>query len=193
MIGNREMSFDDYSRILRRRLRLILVPAVAGAILGFLITLFIPAAYTSTSVILDELPSLPENLLQSSPNNDLFVRLATMQARIESRTRLQPLIERYDLFKSERKRSMEDAVEAMRKVISIKPVAVGGELMKTSGKQPPLPGFSINYTSDSARLAQQVTTDLTAMFMSEDLQQSENNAKTTAQFLTNSLADAKRA
>jgi polysaccharide chain length determinant protein (PEP-CTERM system associated) len=193
MIGNREMSFDDYANILRRRLRLIVLPTVAGAIIGFVITLFIPAQYTSTSLILDERPTIPQDLIQSTHGDDLLVRLATMQERIESRTRLQPLIERYDLFKSERKSSMEDAVQAMRKVIDIKPVLLGGNLLKTSGKEMPLPGFSINYTADSAHLAQQVTAELTSMFISEDLQQNENMAKGTAQFLSNSLADAKRA
>lgn len=193
MIGNREMSFDDYANILRRRLWLIVLPAVAGAIIGFAITVFIPAEYTSTSLILDERPTIPQDLIQSTHPEDLLVRLATMQERIESRTRLQPLIERYDLFKSERKKSMEDAVEAMRKVIDIKPVLLGGNLLKTSGKELPLPGFSIGYTADAAHLAQQVTAELTSMFISEDLQQNENMAKGTAQFLSNSLADAKRA
>jgi len=193
MIGNREMSFDDYANILRRRLRLIIFPAIAGAIIGFVITLFIPAEYTSTSLILDERPTIPQDLIQSTHPEDLVVRLATMQERIESRTRLQPLIERYDLFKSERKKSMEDAVEAMRKVIQIKPVQLGGNLLKASGKELPLPGFSIGYTADSAHLAQQVTSELTSMFISEDLTQNENMAKGTAQFLSNSLADAKRA
>ena len=193
MIGNREMSFDDYSNILRRRLRLIVLPAIAGAIIGFVITLFIPAEYTSTSLILDERPTIPQDLIQSAHPEDLLVRLATMQERIESRTRLQPLIERYDMFKGERKKSMEDAVEAMRKVIDIKPVLLGGNLLKTSGKELPLPGFSISYTADTAHLAQQVTGELTSMFISEDLQQNETMAKGTAQFLSNSLADAKRA
>jgi len=192
MIGNREMSFDDYANILKRRLGLVIIPAVAGGVVGLLLTFIIPAQYTSTSLILDEQPTVPQDLIQSSPTSDLFVRLATMQERIESRTRLQPLIERYDLYKSERNKSMEDAVEAMRKDIVIKPVALQGELLRTSGKQLPLPGFSVNYTGDTARLAQQVTTELTSMFMSEDLQQNESMAKGTAQFLSNSLADAKR-
>lgn len=193
MIGNREMSFDDYASILRRRLPLILAPTIAGAIIGFIITLFLPARYTSTSLILDERPTIPQDLIQSAPTDDLFIRLATMTERIESRTRLQPLIERYDLYKSERGKSMEDAVEAMRKDIDIKPVMLGGEMLKTSGKEMPLPGFSINYTANTSRLAQQVTTELTSMFIEENLQQHENMAKGTEQFLSNSLADAKRA
>jgi uncharacterized protein involved in exopolysaccharide biosynthesis len=70
---------------------------------------------------------------------------------------------------------------------------LGGNLLKTSGKELPLPGFSINYTADNAHLAQQVNAELTSMFISEDLQQSEKLAQGTAQFLSNSLADAKRA
>jgi len=193
MIGNREMSFDDYANILRRRLRLIVLPAIAGAIIGFVLTLFIPAQYTSTSLILDEQPTIPQDLMQSTHPEDLLVRLATMQERIESRTQLQRLIENYDLFKSERKKSMEDAVEAMRKVIDIKPVLLGANLLRTSGKELPLPGFSINYTANTAQLAQKVTAELTTMFINEDLRQTEDMAKGTAQFLSNSLADAKRA
>jgi len=193
MIGNREMSFDDYAKIVRRRLRLILVPTIAGAIIGFVITLFLPAEYTSTSLILDERPTIPQDLIQSAPTDDLLIRLATMQERIESRARLQPLIERYDMYKSERKKSMEDAVNAVRKAIQIKPVLLGGDLLKTSDKQLPLPGFSINYTAETPRLAQQVTTELTSMFIEENLRQHENTAKGTEQFLSNSLADAKRA
>jgi len=56
MIGSRELSFEDYGRILRRRLRVILTPAVLGAIAGYLITLFLTPQYTSTSAILIERP-----------------------------------------------------------------------------------------------------------------------------------------
>ncbi|HEV2380676.1 MAG TPA: Wzz/FepE/Etk N-terminal domain-containing protein [Terriglobia bacterium] len=192
MIGNREMSFEDYGRILRRRLRVILIPAVLGAIAGYLITLFLTPQYTSTSAILIERPTVPNNLVPTSTTDDLFTRLETMQEQIESRTRLQPLIERYDLYKSERKTSMEDAVDSMRKSIDVRQISFENGLSKNSREQP-VPGFSIGFTADNPGVAQQVTAELTSMFMHENLQQHEDMAKGTEDFLTNQLQDARRA
>jgi polysaccharide chain length determinant protein (PEP-CTERM system associated) len=192
MIGSREMSFEDYGRILRRRLRVILIPAVLGAIAGYLITLFLTPQYTSTSAILIERPTVPNTLVPTSTTDDLFTRLETMQEQIESRTRLQPLIERYDLYKSERKTSMEDAVDSMRKSIDVRQISFGNGLSNNS-RQQPVPGFSIGFMADNPRVAQQVTTELTSMFMRENLQQHEDMAKGTQDFLTNQLQDARRA
>jgi polysaccharide chain length determinant protein (PEP-CTERM system associated) len=192
MIGNRELSFEDYGRILRRRLRMIVIPALVGAAIGYLITLFLTPQYTSKSEILIERPTVPTDLVPTSTTDDLFTRLATMQEQIESRTRLQPLIERYDLYKSERKASMEDAVDLMRKSILVQQVTFENGMTK-GNRQQPVPGFSISFTADNPRVAQQVTTELTSMFMQENLQQHENMAKGTEDFLSNQLQDARRA
>jgi len=193
MIGYREMNFDDYARILRHRLKVILIPAAVGALVGYLITLFLTPQYTSTSLILIERPTVPQNLVQSVTTVDLFTRLATMQEQILSRTRLQPLIERYDLYKSERKTSMENAVDQMRKGVAVMPVQFDSTMVKSSGKQPTVPGFSISFTAENPRLAQQVCTELTSMFMEENLQQHEQVARGTTDFLSTQLAEAKQA
>lgn len=193
MIGNREMNLDDYGRILKRRLKVVLVPAAIGALVGYVVTLFLTPQYTSTSLILIERPTVPQNVVQSVTTDDLFTRLATMQEQILSRSRLQPLIERYDLYKSERKTSMEDAVDAMRKAIAVNPVQFDSSIVKNSSKEPTVPGFSINYTAENPRLGQQVCTDLTSMFMEENLQQHEQMARGTSDFLSTQLAQAKQA
>lgn len=193
MIGYREMSFDDYARILRRRLKVVLLPAAVGAVVGYLITLFLPAQYTSTSLILIERPTVPQTLVQSVTTDDLFTRLATMQEQILSRTRLQPLIERYDLYKSERKASMEDAVDKMRKAVAVTPVQFDSSMVKSNSKQTTVPGFSISFTAQNPRLVQQVCTELTSMFMEENLHQHEQVARGTTDFLSGQLAEAKQA
>ncbi|HUI43188.1 MAG TPA: Wzz/FepE/Etk N-terminal domain-containing protein [Terriglobia bacterium] len=192
MVGGRELGFDDYMKILRRRLRVILIPALAGALLGYLVTLFLTPEYTSTSLILIERPAVPESVVPTATTtDDLFTRLATMEEQILSRTRLQPLIERYDLFKTERKKSMEDAVDDMRKGISVKPEEFASSLTKNS-RQQPVPGFAVSFTSESPRLAQQVCTELTSMFMFENQKQHEDTARGTTEFISNQLAEAKR-
>jgi uncharacterized protein involved in exopolysaccharide biosynthesis len=199
MLTGREMGFEDYVRILRRRLHVIIWPALGCAALGYLITLFIAPEYTSTGLILIESPNVPASLVPAITTSDLFTRLATMEEQIESRSRLQPLIERYDLYKSERKGSMEDAVSDMRKDIEVKAETFEDNKKNGSstgtlfnGQKQPLPGFSVAFTAESARLAQQVSNELVSMFMTENLRQHEQAAKGTTDFLSSQVAEAKR-
>ncbi len=190
-MATRELGFDDYMKIARRRLRVILVPALIGAALGFVVSLVLTPEYTSESLILIERPTVPESLVPAVTPDDLFIRLATMEERIESRSQLQPLIERYDLYGSERRGSMEEAVDEMRKAIKVKETAFEDTNVKSNQKEP-IPGFSVDFTADNPRLAQQVCTELTSMFMAENLQQHEQDAKGTTEFITSQLDDAKR-
>ena len=192
MIGNREVSFEDYGRILRRRLRVIVIPALLGAIIGYIITIFLTPQYTSAGQLLIERPRVPTDIVPAATTEDLFTRLAAMQEQIESRTRLQPLIERYDLYKAQRKISMEDAVDAMRKAIDVQQVSFDNGVTKNS-RQQPIPGLSISYTADSPRVAQEVNNDLISMFIEEDQKQHENRARGTQDFLNNQIQDARRA
>src|SRR3989442_1067474 len=54
MIENRELNIDDYLAMLRRRLRVILIPALLAPLVGFLISFAFPPKYTSQSLMLVE-------------------------------------------------------------------------------------------------------------------------------------------
>ncbi len=192
MVSHREMNLDDYLAILRRRIRWFLLPAVLGPLLGYAITLALTPRYTSTSLILIEQPTVPDSVVPSSNNNDLFTRLATMQEQILSRNRLQPLIERYDLYRDARQRSMEDAVEQMRDAIKVQPVQFASTVTNGASSNREVPGFSISFTGNNARVAQQVCSELTTMFMDENIKQQEQTAQNTTDFLSAQIADAKR-
>jgi polysaccharide chain length determinant protein (PEP-CTERM system associated) len=194
MIGNRDQSFDDYMMMLRRRRWMILIPALAGPLLAVAIAIFLHPKYTSTSMVLVVEPKVPETYVPSVVSDDLTARLATMEEQILSRTRLQPLIERYGLYKSEVGHSaMEDLVDEMRKNVDVEPVEFSKQA-SAAPSQPSksLPGFSISFTADTAKVAQQVCADLTSMFVEENLRQRERRAVGTTDFLQSQLDDAKR-
>jgi uncharacterized protein involved in exopolysaccharide biosynthesis len=93
---------------------------------------------------------------------------------------------------------MEDVIDEMRKAISVTPfdfantAAPGMAARKTGGKNgDTVPGFSISFTAESARLAQQVCSELTSMFMEENLRQREQRAQGTTTFLHTQLEEAK--
>jgi polysaccharide chain length determinant protein (PEP-CTERM system associated) len=189
MIGNRELTLDDYLAILRRRRWLIVVPALLGPVIGFLISLALPARYTSTTLVLVEQQKVPENYVRSVIGEQLSQRLATMQEQILSRTRLQPVIEKFDLYKEDRNRvPMEDLVARLRKSINVAAVRTLAGTQPESG----VPGFAISFTADNPRVAQQVCADITSMFMEENLRVREQRAEGTTEFLSKQLAEAKR-
>jgi polysaccharide chain length determinant protein (PEP-CTERM system associated) len=120
--------------------------------------------------------------------DDLVQRLTTMQEQILSRTRLQPIIEKFGLYKQgPGKAHMEDLVERLRGSIDITPIrAMPGT------RTGDLPGFYISFTSENARLAQQVCAEITSMFIEENLRAREQRSQGTTDFLANQLAEAKR-
>ncbi len=98
MLGHAEFTAGDYLAILRRRIWLIAIPLVVGPLAGYGISLLFAPRYTSQSLILIEQPKVPENFVPSVVTTDLFERLSAMEGQILSRTRLQPIVERYGLY-----------------------------------------------------------------------------------------------
>ena len=188
MIGDRELSFEQYMEILKRRLWWIVIPVVVTPLLAYLGSLLIPNRYTSTTLVLVEQQKVPDNFVKPVVTEELNERLATMQEQILSRTRLQPLIERFGLFAGDvGKVPMEDLVDRMRKLISV--TAVSADFGARTGG---LPGFYVSFSAQDPHLAQQVCSEILSMFMQENLRAREQTAEGTTEFLTNQLQEAKR-
>jgi polysaccharide chain length determinant protein (PEP-CTERM system associated) len=188
MLGHRELSFEDYLAILRRRRWVIIIPVVLGPLIAFGISLKLHSQYTSQTLVLVEQQKVPDRYVKAVVTEDLNARLGTMQGQILSRTRLQPIIEKFGLYKDEIGQvPMEDLVDELRKAISILPVK-----SVVSTREGDMPGFYLAFTTDNPRVAQQVCAEITSMFISEDLRLREQTTEGTTSFLENTLADAKR-
>jgi polysaccharide chain length determinant protein (PEP-CTERM system associated) len=188
MIGDRELSFEQYIDILKRRLGWIVIPVVVAPLLAYLGSLLIPNRYTSTTLVLVEQQKVPDNFVKPVVTEELNERLATMQEQILSRTRLQPLIERFGLFPGDiGKVPMEDLVDRMRKLILV--TAVSADFGARTGG---LPGFYVSFSARDPHLAQQVCSEILSMFMQENLRAREQTAEGTTEFLTTQLQEAKR-
>jgi polysaccharide chain length determinant protein (PEP-CTERM system associated) len=188
MLGHRDLSLDDYLAILRRRLYIILIPAIIAPVAAYLISLTFPNEYTSQTLVLVEQQKVPDSFVKPVVSEDLAQRLGTMQEQILSRTRLQPIIERFGLFKEQvGKVPMEGLVEQLRKSISI--TAIRSIAPNRGGD---LPGFYIAFTADNPRLAQQICGEITSMFIQENLRAREQRSQGTTEFLSNELSEAKR-
>jgi len=187
MIKQKELKLEDYLAILRRRRWLLILPAILGAVVGYALSLALPAQYTSHTVVLVESPTVPDSYVKPVVSEDLNQRLASMQEQILSRTRLQHLVEEFGMYKEDvNKVPMEVLVARLQKSITVKP------LNPTQGTQPMgLPGFNVDVTLGVPWLAQRICTEITSMFMEQSLRLREQQAEDTTQFLGAQLQEAK--
>ena len=184
MVGNRELELADYIAIARRRFLFILIPALVMPVLAYLVSLKIPNRYTSQTMVLVEQQKVPDSFVKPVVSEVLNQRLATMKEQILSRSRLQPIIEKYGLYKDEMgKAPVEDVLEKMRKQVGI-------DIIK--GDSGDVPGFYVSFTSDNPRVAQLVCREITSMFIDENLKGRQQMAQGTTEFLSSQLDDAKR-
>ncbi|MGH9325820.1 MAG: Wzz/FepE/Etk N-terminal domain-containing protein, partial [Terriglobia bacterium] len=179
MLTGRQLGVEDYWAILRRRMWIIIIPVVLGPIVALLIARRLTPKYTSNSLVLIEQPKVPASIVPSVVSGDLMARLASMEEQILSRSRLEPLIERYGLYKKDwNSVPMEQLVARMRTGILLKPVSFSnqpGATSRENGNQ--LPGFQISFTASNPGIAQAICNEITSMFVDENLRLREQRAE----------------
>jgi polysaccharide chain length determinant protein (PEP-CTERM system associated) len=185
MLGHRTLAVEDYLKILKKRGWMVLLPTALLAIAGFGLTYFVPPQYISQTLVLIEQQKVPDNYVKPVVAEDLNSRLASMQEQILSRSRLQPIIERFNLYGT-KGLGMDERINLVRKDITIKPIE--SQIARSGG----LPGFFISFRAGDAHTAQQVCGEITSLFVSENLHAREQSAEGTTDFLKQQLSDAKR-
>src|ERR1700686_5139828 len=187
MAANRELSSKDAKRVLRRYWWILPISTVLLTLISWVAANVLPKRYTSQTMVLVEQPSVSPKYVDPVVSDDLDHRLASMQELILSRSRLQPIIEKLNLYPEDRGRlHIDDLVEKLRGAITVNPV----EGMQGTGPHQ-LPGFYITATSDAPQFAQQVCNQITSMFLAQNARQTEQQASRTTNFVSEKLAEAK--
>jgi uncharacterized protein involved in exopolysaccharide biosynthesis len=184
MLGHRELTIEDYAEILKRRILLILGSALLFLGIGLGISYMLPPRYVSQTLVLIEQQKVPEDYVKPVVNEDLNARLASMKEQILSRSRIEPIIDRFNLYPGS-KYTPDDRIDLTRKAIGINPIPAGPS---SHG----MPGFYITFQAQDARTAQQVCGEITSLFVSANLSAREESAEGTTDFLKQQLDDAKR-
>jgi polysaccharide chain length determinant protein (PEP-CTERM system associated) len=173
------LTAGDVLRILRRRVRPLLVTLalVSGATATG--ALLLPDLYRSETLILVVPQRVPESYVRATVTAKIEDRLLSITHQILSRTRLERIIQDFDLYAAARRTGvMETIVEDMRRDITVK--VVKGD------------AFRVSYVGDEPRTVMQVTERLASLFIEENLRDREELAEGTNRFLEAQLADARR-
>lgn len=181
-------SSQEYLATALRRRRWILLPLFICWAVVWEISWFLPVRYRSEALILVEQQKVPDQYVVPNVSMNLQDRLQSIQQQILSRTRLQATIDRMRLYSPQRGLSRllkpGDPVDQMRNDIKI-------ELVASPGHPGEFAAFKIEYSAGSPELAQRVNSELTSLFVNENVEAQRQLSENTTTFLENQLADAR--
>src|SRR5882762_3027729 len=187
MVRNGEITVADVKRILRRYWWMPAFITVTLGAMGLAASLVLPKKYTSSTLVLVEQPTVPTDVIKPVITNDLNQRMASMKAQILSRSRLEPIINKFDLYPVERKTThMEDLVEKLKSAVHVDLIE---PLAGSADREPP--GFNVSVTFDNPQLAQQICQEITSMFMEQNATNRVDKSNKTTQFLSGKVEEAK--
>ena len=190
MIENRELTVDDYLAMLRRRMKVILIPALLAPLVGFLISFAFPPKYTSRSLVSVEEQKVPEGYVKPVVTEDISQRITSMEQQVLSRSRLTSMIDRLGLAK--KGKSVDQVVDDIQQNLLIQPVLNEIARKKRPGENTDIPGFYVAFTAENARDAQQVCSEVTSMLLAQNIKARSQVAQSTTEFLSRQLEEAKK-
>ena len=178
------LDIQRYLDVVRRRYPYFLIPLLFGWLVVWGASWTLPVRYKSGTLILVEQPTMPKDYVTPNINEDLQNRLQNITQQILSRTRLLHIIDQLNLYNESRRQiTPDEKVELMRKNIQI-------ELVR--GPEQQITAFNIYYSARDPHVAQQVTSELTSLFINENLEVRQQQSEDTTRFLESQLETARQ-
>ena len=140
MSHDQNLDVRGYVDILLRHMWLILITTLVIPLMAYAFTWTISNRFTSQTLVLVDQKKVPENLVKPAVTGEINDALVNLPEQILSRTRLESIIDRFGLFKSEQGRATKDVlVERLREMVEVTPLKGGA-----SGVQGGASGFHIS-------------------------------------------------
>ena len=144
----------------------------------------LPSEYEATTTILVDPQQVPERYVTPAVNSDPSERLNTITQEVLSRTRLQDIMGRFNLYSElAGKFSQEELIQLMRDRIRIQ---------VRQGSGPQLSTFTITFQGKKPEVVAAVANELAASFIRWSIISREQKVEGTQAFVTEELQEAKR-
>jgi len=180
----RQRKLGEYARIARQRKRLILLPTIAiGLAIGYVV-FRLPDIYESVTLIVVKPSTLPNSVVPTITEETLTRELTSISQVVTSRSSLQPLMEKYDLYKEERLRGepMELIIDQMRKQIKVEVNTSRNDITNA---------FNITYRGRDPKTTQAVAAELASKYVDEQTKGTVNAGTSAKQFIEEQVRQAK--
>jgi polysaccharide chain length determinant protein (PEP-CTERM system associated) len=180
----RPRKIGEYVRIARKRKWLILLPTIAiGLAIGYVV-FSLPDIYESITLIVVKPSTLPNSVVPTITEETLTRELTSISQVVTSRSSLQPLMEKYDLYHEERLRGepMELLIDQMRKQIKVEVNTSRNDITN---------GFNITYRGRDPKTTQAVAAELASKYIDEQTKGTVNAGTSAKQFIEEQVRTAK--
>jgi Chain length determinant protein len=185
-IVRRSLDIEDYIDILRRHRGWIFGPFLLCVVASVVGVFLWPDSYVSEAMIKITPQSVPESLVPTSLNQQMWDRITSMEQTILSRSVLTTIIQNNGLYKSQMARMpTSDVVELMHSAIHVNPVSPGGTNRI-------IPAFAITFAYSDAHLAQRVVSDLVGKFIDQNQRDRTNATFANTRFMQDETERAKK-
>lgn len=182
----RQRTVSDVVRMLKRRKWIIVLPILTMTIAVGYVVQQLPSIYESRALLTVQPATISERLVTSYTDEDLAQRLDTINKEVLSRTSLEPMIKKYDLYLAERRAGMpmELIVQKMYSNITV-------DIERTDNEK--VAAFSIKYRDRSPEAARNVVSELSDKYKRAQMESKTQMVKQTRDFVENNLLEKKKA
>src|SRR5205809_4253903 len=180
----RQRSPGEYAKIAWKRKWLIILPAIAIATAVSWVVWQLPDLYESSTLIVVKPSTLPNSVVPTITEDSLTRQINSIAQVVTSRSSLEPVIQKYDLYKTERQRGepMEVLVDYMRTSIKVEVNTSRNDITN---------GFNITYRGRNAKTTQAVAAELASKYVDEQTTGTVNAGTSAKQIIEEQVRQAK--
>ena len=180
----RQRTPGEYFKILKRRKWLIILPVIAVTSAVAWVVYRLPNVYESTTLIVVKPATLPNTVIPTVAEDTLTRQLSSISQVVASRSSLEPLVNKYELYKRERDRGepMESIIEMMRRDIQVQVNTSRNDITD---------GFDIKYRYRDPRTTQAVTAELASKYIDVQTKNTVNSSVAAKQFIDDQVRQTK--
>jgi polysaccharide chain length determinant protein (PEP-CTERM system associated) len=180
----RTRKLSEYARIALKRKWMIILPMLAIGLAIAFVVFRLPDIYESSTLIVVKASTLPNSVVPMITEETLTRELASISQVVTSRSSLQPLVEKYDLYKEERRRgeAMEVIIDEMRKGIKVEINTSRNDITNA---------FNITYRGRDPKTTQAIAAELASRYVDEQTKGTVNAGTSAKQFIEEQVRSAK--
>jgi succinoglycan biosynthesis transport protein ExoP len=182
----RQRKPGEYFKILQRRKWLIILPVIAITTAVTWVVYKLPDVYESTTLIVVTPATLPTSVVPAVTEDRLTRQLTGIAQVVTSRSSLEPLVDKYHLYETERLRGepMESVIGTIRRDIN---VAVNRSRNDITD------GFNISFRYPNPKIAQVITQELASKYIDQSTANTVRSTTAAKGFIDNQVNQAKEA
>jgi succinoglycan biosynthesis transport protein ExoP len=180
----RQRTPGEYAQILWKHKWLIILPTIAITVAVAWVVWRLPNVYESTTLLIVKPSNMSKEVVPTLSDVDLSLRINNIGQVVVSRSSLEPMIYKYELYQQERnnKEPMELIIERMRKDIAVEVDKSRNDITNA---------FKISYRERDPRKTQLVTGELADKYVSAQIDAATNSASANKQFIEQQLKQKK--